>query len=47
MSVYVGKHSAPWQLIGSGVVISMLPELLLFFILQSQFIRGLTARALK
>ena len=47
MSVFVGQYSAPWQLIGSGVVISIVPVLLLFFILQNQFIRGLTAGALK
>jgi len=47
MAVFVGQYSAPWQLIGSGVVISILPVLLLFFILQNQFIRGLTAGALK
>ncbi len=46
MSVYVGQYSTPWQLIGSGVIISILPELLLFFILQNQFIRRLTAGAL-
>jgi ABC-type glycerol-3-phosphate transport system permease component len=47
MAVFVGQYSAPWQLIGSGVVISIIPVLLLFFILQNQFIRGLTAGALK
>jgi raffinose/stachyose/melibiose transport system permease protein len=47
MSVFVGQYSAPWQLIGAGVVISILPVLVLFFVLQNQFIRGLTAGAIK
>jgi raffinose/stachyose/melibiose transport system permease protein len=47
MSVFVGQYSAPWQLIGASVVISILPVLLLFFVLQNQFIRGLTAGAIK
>jgi ABC-type glycerol-3-phosphate transport system permease component len=47
MAVFVGQYSAPWQLLGAGVVISILPVILLFFILQNQFIRGLTAGALK
>ena len=47
MSVFVGQYSAPWQLIGAGVVISIVPVLTLFFILQNQFIKGLTAGALK
>ncbi len=47
MSVFVGQYSAPWQLIGAGVVISIIPVLVLFFILQNQFIKGLTAGALK
>ena len=47
MSVFVGQYSAPWQLIGSGVIISIVPVLALFFILQNQFIKGLTAGALK
>lgn len=47
MSVFVGQYSAPWQLIGAGVVISILPVLVLFFALQNQFIRGLTAGAVR
>jgi raffinose/stachyose/melibiose transport system permease protein len=47
MSVFVGQYSAPWQLIGAGVVISIAPVLVLFFVLQNQFIRGLTAGAVR
>ncbi len=47
MSVFVGQYSAPWQLIGAGVIISIAPVLVLFFVLQNQFIRGLTAGALR
>lgn len=47
MTIFLGQYSAPWPLLGAGVVISILPVLLLFFILQNQFIRGLTAGALK
>lgn len=47
MSVFVGQYSAPWELIGAGVIISVAPVLVLFFVLQNQFIRGLTAGALR
>jgi ABC-type glycerol-3-phosphate transport system permease component len=47
MSVFVGQYSAPWELIGAGVIISITPVIAIFFILQNQFIRGLTAGALK
>ncbi len=47
MSVFVGQYSAPWQLIGAGVVTSIVPVLVLFFVLQNQFIRGLTAGAVR
>ena len=47
MSVFVGQYSAPWELIGAGVIISAAPVLVLFFVLQNQFIRGLTAGALR
>jgi raffinose/stachyose/melibiose transport system permease protein len=47
MSVFVGQYSAPWELIGAGVVTSIIPVLIMFFILQNQFIKGLTAGALK
>jgi raffinose/stachyose/melibiose transport system permease protein len=47
MSVFVGQYSAPWQLIAAGVVISIAPVLVLFFVLQNQFIRGLTAGAVR
>ena len=47
MAVFVGQYSAPWELLGAGVIISILPVIVLFFILQNQFITGLTAGALK
>lgn len=47
MAVFVGQYSAPWELIGAGMIISIMPVMVLFFILQNQFIRGLTAGALK
>jgi raffinose/stachyose/melibiose transport system permease protein len=47
MAVFIGQYSDPWQLIGAGVVITILPVLIVFFVLQNQFIRGLTAGAFK
>lgn len=47
MAAFVGQYSAPWELISAGMIISIMPVLVLFFVLQNQFIRGLTAGALK
>jgi multiple sugar transport system permease protein len=42
-----GQWLAAWQLISAGSVVAALPPVAMFFILQRQFIAGLTLGAVK
>lgn len=47
MTIFFGQHQINWGLLFSGMVLASLPLLVLYLILSRQFIRGLTAGALK
>jgi multiple sugar transport system permease protein len=47
LSALRGEWVASWQLISSGSIIAALPPVAMFFILQRQFISGLTLGAVK
>ena len=42
-----GQWRASWNLISAGSVVAALPPVIMFFIMQKQFIRGLTFGAVK
>ncbi len=42
-----GRYVASWHLIAAGSIVAALPPVIMFFILQRQFIRGLTFGAVK
>lgn len=44
---YIGQWDSPWNLIASGVVICALPITMVYLSFQSQFVKGLTAGAVK
>lgn len=44
---FVGQWDSPWELVAAGVIIAALPIWLLYLGLQEQFVKGLTAGALK
>lgn len=44
---YIGQWDSPWNLIAAGVVICALPITAVYLAFQSQFVKGLTAGAVK
>jgi ABC-type glycerol-3-phosphate transport system permease component len=42
-----GAFSNNWRLIAAGTVMSMIPSLLVFLLLQRQFMAGMTSGAVK
>ena len=44
---YVGQWNSPWNLIAAGVVICAVPITVVYLAFQSQFVKGLTAGAVK
>lgn len=44
---YIGQWDSPWNLIAAGVIISAVPITLIYLAFQSQFVKGLTAGAVK
>ncbi|MHB8281134.1 MAG: carbohydrate ABC transporter permease [Candidatus Humimicrobiaceae bacterium] len=44
---FVGQWDSPWELVAAGVIIASVPVFLLYLFLQDQFVKGLTAGAVK
>lgn len=47
MARYIGQWDSPWNLIAAGVVICAVPITIVYLAFQSQFVKGLTAGAVK
>jgi raffinose/stachyose/melibiose transport system permease protein len=47
VAIFVGQWDSPWELVAAGVIIASIPVFLLYLILQDQFVKGLTAGAVK
>ncbi len=46
-SQVIGTGSTPWQLLMAGAVLIMLPNILIFFLAQKHFIKGIAAGGLR
>jgi len=47
MANLVGQWDSPWQLVAAGVIISSIPMFVIYLAIQDQFVKGLTAGAVK
>ncbi|MHB1376056.1 MAG: carbohydrate ABC transporter permease [Candidatus Humimicrobiaceae bacterium] len=47
VAIFVGQWDSPWELVAAGVIIASIPVFVLYLILQDQFVKGLTAGAVK
>ena len=47
MANFVGQWDSPWQLVAAGVIISSIPIFVIYLLIQDQFVKGLTAGAVK
>jgi raffinose/stachyose/melibiose transport system permease protein len=47
MAIFVGQWDSPWQLVAAGVVIASIPIFVIYLLIQDQFVKGLTAGAVK
>ncbi|MHB8280934.1 MAG: carbohydrate ABC transporter permease [Candidatus Humimicrobiaceae bacterium] len=47
VAIFVGQWDSPWELVAAGVIIASIPIFILYLILQDQFVKGLTAGAVK
>jgi len=47
MARYIGQWDSPWNLIAAGVVLCAVPITIVYLAFQSQFVKGLTAGAVK
>lgn len=47
MAIFVGQWDSPWQLVAAGVVIASIPIFVIYLVIQDQFVKGLTAGAVK
>jgi len=47
MANFVGQWDSPWQLVAAGVIISSIPIFVVYLLIQDQFVKGLTAGAVK
>ena len=47
MANFVGQWDSPWQLVAAGVIISSIPIFMIYLLIQDQFVKGLTAGAVK
>ena len=43
----VGRYSTDWTALSAGLIMSIIPIIIVYILLQSQFIKGLTAGAVK
>ncbi|MBM3700204.1 MAG: carbohydrate ABC transporter permease [Actinobacteria bacterium] len=44
---FVGQWDSPWQLVAAGVIIASIPVFIVYLAIQDQFVKGLTAGAVK
>jgi len=44
---FVGQWDSPWQLVAAGVIIASIPIFIIYLLIQDQFVKGLTAGAVK
>lgn len=47
MAIFVGQWDSPWELVAAGVIINSIPIFVVYLIIQDQFVKGLTAGAVK
>ncbi len=47
MANFVGQWDSPWQLVAAGVIIASIPVFIIYLAIQDQFVKGLTAGAVK
>lgn len=47
LTVFMGQYSTDWAVLFAGLTIAALPVIVLYVLMSSQFIRGLTAGAIK
>ncbi len=47
MANLVGQWDSPWHLVAAGVIISSIPIFVIYLLIQDQFVKGLTAGAVK
>ena len=47
LMLFQGQHSSSYPLINAGVLLSILPVLIIYLLLQRYFVSGITAGALK
>jgi len=43
----IGTGSTPWHILMAGAVLIMLPNIVIFFIAQKQFVKGIAAGGLR
>ena len=44
---YLSRYRTSWEMITTGSIITMIPVLVVFFVLQRYYVRGLTSGAVK
>ncbi|MBU4293091.1 MAG: carbohydrate ABC transporter permease [Actinobacteria bacterium] len=44
---FVGQWDSPWQLVAAGVIVTSIPVFIIYLLIQDQFVKGLTAGAVK
>jgi raffinose/stachyose/melibiose transport system permease protein len=44
---FVGQWDSPWHLVAAGVIIASIPVFVIYLLIQDQFVKGLTAGAVK
>ena len=47
LTIFFGEYSSQWGVLFAGLVIASLPLIALYLVLSEQFIKGLTAGAVK
>lgn len=47
MAIFVGQWDSPWELVAAGVIITSIPVFAVYLLIQDQFVKGLTAGAVK
>jgi raffinose/stachyose/melibiose transport system permease protein len=47
LASFVGQWDSPWHLVAAGVIIASIPVFVIYLLIQDQFVKGLTAGAVK
>lgn len=47
VAIFVGQWDSPWELVAAGVIITSIPIFVIYLLIQDQFVKGLTAGAVK